>query len=130
MRIVRHGNRLKILGFGCEVHGCLASLALEEGYRVAAVSERIRVCEGYLREMFLRDLGVTPKRWMREERLGVARKRLDQGADLREVAAELGFATPGNLTREFRTLVGMTPSAYLSRRIAKEPDEPGGSLTG
>lgn len=117
MRIVRAEGRWRVLGFGRVVHECLETLAFRQGYRVGQVCDELGLSEGYLRELFQRDLGLTPKEWMRWERMVVARRMLVWGVGAREVAETLGFAGPNSFRREFVGVYGVLPSQFMEMRL-------------
>jgi AraC-like DNA-binding protein len=54
-------------------------------------------------------LGMTPKAFLRIERIWAARNAIQRGIPLAIVAAEFGYADQAHLTREARHLLGMTP---------------------
>jgi AraC-like DNA-binding protein len=87
---------------------CLETLAFEEGYRVGAVCDRLEMSEAYFREVCIRDLGLTPKEWMRNERMVVARRMLVGGTDPKKIAKLLGFADMNSFRREFRAVYGVS----------------------
>lgn len=62
-------------------------------------------------------VGVGPKTLLRRFRVLEAAARLAEGAavDLTALAFTLGYADHAHLTRDFRGMVGMTPSAYAAR---------------
>jgi AraC-like DNA-binding protein len=45
------------------------------------------------------------------------------GEDLADVATTLGFSSPGNFTRYFRGVMGVTPSAYRRATLKKKFNE-------
>ena len=58
--------------------------------------------------------GFTPAALIRRRRLQDAADRLrhDPGANLAGLAHELGYADHAHLTRDFRTVLGFTPTTY------------------
>jgi AraC-like DNA-binding protein len=68
-----------------------------------------------LMRRFRDDFGITPHAFVLRLRIERARERLAQGADLREVALELGFADQPHFTRAFKSVLGMTPGEYARR---------------
>ena len=54
-------------------------------------------------------LGLSPKAFLRIERVWAARAEIRAGAALATVAADLGYADQAHLTREVRALLGVTP---------------------
>lgn len=113
MIVSRTEWRWRVLGFGHVVHDCLESLAFEQGYRVKGVAEALGISDGYLREIFFRDVGLPVKEWMRWERMVVARRMLLWGMDPLVVADKLGFGSLSSFRREFSEVHGMKLSRYL-----------------
>lgn len=91
---------------------CLQRLALRTGYRVGELCSELECNRNYLHEVFLRDIGLPPKEWMRGERMVVARRMLTGGKAPEEVAADLGFATPNNFRREFLGVYRVPPLRF------------------
>lgn len=114
VRIIRTTDSWCVLSptLGCE-GGCLQRLAMRLGYRVGELCAELRCSERYLRAVFLRDVGLSPKEWMRQERMVVARRMLQGGMDPAVVATELGFASVNNLRREFQATYGESPLGYV-----------------
>jgi AraC-like DNA-binding protein len=70
-----------------------------------------------LQRLFATYVGVSPKAVLARYRLQDAAAAIDEGAviDLAGLAASLGWFDQAHFSREFRSVVGMTPSAYLNR---------------
>lgn len=120
MKIARFNFRWRVVAENHVVHECLESLALMQGYRVNAVCHELHLSEAYFREIFLRDVGLTPKDWMQWERMVVARRMLCWGRDPLDVSAALGFSHMNSFTREFRIIHGVPPARFLRLR---RPDD-------
>jgi AraC-like DNA-binding protein len=73
----------------------------------------------HLNECFRAEFGVPPKRAARIVRFHRARKALERspGMGLAAVAAECGYADQAHLTREFRAIAGLTPTAWLGDEL-------------
>jgi AraC family transcriptional regulator of adaptative response / DNA-3-methyladenine glycosylase II len=84
------------------------------GYRVGELCAELRCSERYLRTVFLRDIGLSPKEWMRQERMVVARRMLDGGKEPAVVATDLGFASVNNFRREFQQVYGVSPGRWTT----------------
>ncbi len=91
----------------------LEKLALASGYRVKGMREVMDCSERYVYEVFVRDIGLPPKIWMRQERMVVARRMMGGGAGFSEVSERLGFASTGGFRREFRDIHGVLPREYV-----------------
>jgi AraC-like DNA-binding protein len=70
-----------------------------------------------LQRLFATYLGIGPKAVLARYRLQDAVTAIDAGQvdDLAGLSAELGWSDQAHFSREFRAVVGTTPSAYLSR---------------
>jgi AraC-like DNA-binding protein len=70
-----------------------------------------------LARQFRAAFGTSPYRYLVMRRLDFARRRLQEGGALADIAAEAGFADQAHLTRVFGAAYGMTPGRY--RRLAR-----------
>jgi AraC family transcriptional regulator len=60
--------------------------------------------------------GKTPHEWLVIQRIGIARKLLEDGAlNITEVALAVGYGTPSAFTAAFRKIVGCTPTDFRRR---------------
>jgi AraC-like DNA-binding protein len=73
-----------------------------------------------LQRLFRSYVGISPKRVLARYRLQDAAASIDAGevTDLAGLAAELGWFDQAHFSRDFRAVVGTTPSAYLARARA------------
>lgn len=81
---------------------------------VEEAATRLAVSVRTLQRLAHRHVGIAPAAMIRRRRLQEAaeRLRLDPGADLSELAAELGYADHAHLTRDFRSILGIAPRTY------------------
>lgn len=89
--------------------------ASEGAVSVAEVAHEVGWSRRHLSEQFRAEFGLTPKvtaRIMRFERATHLLKR-PGGCALADVAAICGYSDQAHLTREWRTLAGTTPAAWL-----------------
>lgn len=76
----------------------------------AAMSER------NFARAFAREFGMTPARYVLQQRIEAARRELEQTKrGQAEIALRCGFKTAGNLRRTFARTVGATPEQYRAR---------------
>jgi transcriptional regulator GlxA family with amidase domain len=70
-----------------------------------------------LQRLFATYVGVSPKAVLARYRLQDAAAAIDagDGDDLAGLAASLGWFDQAHFSRDFRSVVGVTPSAYLQR---------------
>ena len=102
---------------------CLRRLALRCGYRICEICSELGCSERYLYEVFLRDTGQTPKKWMRWERMEVAARQLVGGSPPEEVAKHLGFSSAGSFRREFLAVHRMPPLDFQRERKREHQEE-------
>ncbi len=114
--MVRPGERWQVLLANGRGPVCLHLLALRCGYRVAEMTAGLGCRERYLHEVFVRDVGLPPKDWLRRERMVVARRMLAGGRPADHVSAQLGFAAISSFRREFTAVYGVSPAAFQERR--------------
>ncbi len=112
MQIIRDSSSWMILGITKSRHS-LEELSFRNGYRVEAICQEIGCGIRYFHFVFLRDIGLPPKRWMRYERMVVARRMLAGGRTPDEVAERVGFASTNNFNREFAAIYRMTPRQFI-----------------
>jgi AraC-like DNA-binding protein len=92
----------------------IRSLSAEPG-RLADVAAGLGVSERHLRNLFAREIGLSPKHFARITRL---RRVLDQAGTRRwsAVAGDAGFFDQAHMISDFRALMGVPPAAYLNGR--------------
>ncbi len=90
----------------------LSQIAQECEYRMSGLCERIGVSERHLRRVFEEGIGISPKEWLRQERMVAARKLLRYGSPIKEVAIDLGFSTSKMFSRDFISFHGVRPTDF------------------
>jgi AraC-like DNA-binding protein len=96
-----------------------AAGALSRGVRVGEVAGDLGLLPRTLRRRFTAQVGLTPKRFARVQRLQRLVRDLDGHSriDWAAMAAGHGYADQSHLADEFRELAGVTPGEYLRSRI-------------
>ena len=88
---------------------------------VAALCRATGLSERALQRLTRRRLGLTPRWLIQRRRLHEACERLRSGhTTIADVAAELGYADQPHLTRDVRSVTGLTPGQLVAR--AGDPD--------
>lgn len=132
MKFVRPEQSWKILLAGTGAVVCLEELALRCGYRICEACAELGCSESYFHRIFVRDIGLGPKDWMRRERMVVAQRKLTEGRSPKEVAVYLGFSSQNNFRREFLAVCKVPPGQFqkersgldgVSRRAERDPSE-------
>ncbi|RZS56632.1 AraC family transcriptional regulator [Sphaerotilus mobilis] len=78
---------------------------------------------------FTRTVGVPPGEYLTGWRLGLARSLLRQGLPVKQVAADVGYVSPGAFGRVFLQRLGMTPSQW-QLRASPRPGQTGPAARG
>jgi len=118
MRFVRNDHVWRVFQGNFPESLVLEALARRHGYRVCEMCVELGCGERYLHATFVRDIGLSPKMWLRQERMLVARRLLHEGLSTEAVSEELGFSTSNNFRREFRGVYGLSPLQYQRRVFA------------
>lgn len=81
---------------------------------VQDAADRVGISTRTAQRLARRYLGVSPGASIRRRRLQetAERLRLDSALDLATLAAELGYSDHAHLSRDFRSVLGVTPSSY------------------
>jgi AraC-like DNA-binding protein len=97
----------------------LGQIAREGEYSMAFLCDRIGVSERHLRRVFEEGIGISPKEWIRQERMVAARSLLRQGSPIKEVAIDLGFTTSKMFSRDFQLFHGVKPTDFQRKEHAQ-----------
>lgn len=90
---------------------------LAEPLTLAQVSAGVGVCPRTLQKAFKSQLGCSPMQWLKQHRLAVARKRLqeaDTGETVTDIVSSIGITHLGRFAVEYRQRYGVTPSSTLA----------------
>jgi AraC-like DNA-binding protein len=88
------------------------------GVRIEALAHEIGCSRRYLRDGFVRHIGLPPKTVARLLRFHAVRERVVRAPGRwAEIAHTAGYADQSHLNREFRELAGTTPSDFVARLI-------------
>ena len=125
LRIIRSNQTWRVVESFSGVNHCLERLAFRKGYRVADVCTALGCSNRYLHTMFVRDIGLPPKHWMKLERMVVARRKLEGGKPPEEVARDLGFMSVHTFYRQFHLFYQTTPARFQRNRKTFDPSQNG-----
>lgn len=121
MRFIRSKQTWRVVEAFSGKKCCLEKLAFDTNYRVAEVCDALGCSQRYLYAVFLRDIGLPPKTWMNLERMVVARRKLEGGRTVEQVAMDLGFLSVESFRRRFYTVYRISPGRFLKRRRIFDP---------
>ncbi|MCG8648856.1 MAG: AraC family transcriptional regulator [Pirellulales bacterium] len=83
---------------------------------VSDMAAHVYLSVSQLQREFSKNFGITPIRYLREVRIGVARHLLESSdLGLSQIASQTGFYDQSHLTRHFKSSTGLTPLKYRQR---------------
>jgi AraC family transcriptional regulator len=86
---------------------------LEEAFTVADLAAVVNLSLFHFSRMFANTMGIPPRRYVSQRRLGAAKMMLNAGKyPLSEVAFRSGFSSQASFTRAFLRATNMTPGAF------------------
>jgi AraC-like DNA-binding protein len=91
--------------FNADTRRCVAG----SFYLSAQSGTHLALTPYVFRKLFVRNVGLTPKRYLRIERFRVALDRLSPDACLSDVAVDARFSDQSHMTREVEHFASMTP---------------------
>jgi AraC family transcriptional activator FtrA len=93
-----------------------AAAHLQANLTVAKIARRANMSLRTFARRFVEETGTTPHRWLTQQRLIAAQRRLETTADsVDRVAQSAGFETAAALRHHFRRSFGTTPTSYRRR---------------
>jgi AraC-like DNA-binding protein len=101
-----------------EISSLIRQAKFHPGKLAKALGISIRSLERTVKE----SLDTSAGTWLRHQRVVMIRLRLREGASVKELTPEAGFAHQTDLGAEFKKLQGMTPSTF--RKIAQRRQNP------
>ena len=77
------------------------------------IAQNLGFSSSYLTKVFNRVDGITPSKYIRNYRMGIAKQLMnDKGMTLQQVAAAVGYNDPFHFSRSFKQTFGMNPTEY------------------
>ena len=114
---VGHGRLLNVVRFVTAHYG--------EEIAIADLAEQANLSLSQLRREFSRLFGITPNKYIREVRVGVARHLLESSQlPISQIAMNAGFYDQSHFSKEFKSSTGLTPRQYrttFSPFVDKQP---------
>lgn len=85
--------------------------------QVADIAKAVDLTPSYFAKQFAKSTGLAPHQWLLRRRVDRAKALMStSNSSLADVALACGFADQSHLTRVFRQIVGITPSAWRRTR--------------
>jgi AraC family transcriptional regulator len=86
---------------------------LAENLTIAAISDELKMSQYYFSRLFKQATGVSPYRYVMEQRIEAAKQLLKKTPlPISAISERVGFANQNQLTVQFHNLTGTTPSSY------------------
>jgi AraC-like DNA-binding protein len=82
------------------------------GWDVAAIARSLAVSREHLTRVFAARVGAPPARWLREQRISAAARRLRGAEPVAAIARACGFGDAAHFAEVFRLRVGVTPAVF------------------
>ncbi len=77
------------------------------------IAQNLGFSPSYLTKVFNKCENITPSKYIRTYRMGIAKKLLaDPGLSIQQVASGVGYSDPFHFSKSFRQCVGISPSEY------------------
>lgn len=77
------------------------------------IAQNLGFSSSYLTKVFNRVEQITPSKYIRNYRMGIAKQLMgDKGMTLQQVAAAVGYNDPFHFSRSFKQTFGMNPTEY------------------
>ena len=83
---------------------------------VSDIAEQLHISKGYFSEIFKRETGVSPKKYLNDIRMQRASERLAHGESVTDVAMLLGYPDVFAFSRAFKQHYHCSPTEYKKRR--------------
>jgi AraC-like DNA-binding protein len=94
--------------------------AIHRGVPLSNLPRHLATSERNLRRLFTNSVGISPKLYQRIVRAQQAKAALHVGKHLSSIAFQFGFADQAHLTREFSSLLGVTPGSLQAASCLAE----------
>jgi AraC-like DNA-binding protein len=99
----------------------IRALSSDCAYNASTLATRLGISIRQLQRLFARQLGCSPRTWLREERMQAAHRLLLRASTIKEVSLALSFRQESHFSRDFRNRFGYTPSALQKSSRARGP---------
>jgi AraC-like DNA-binding protein len=84
-----------------------------------ALADHVNLSQRQIERLYQQQVGLSPKFYSRLLRIEAARRALKQPQQsLTDLGIQMGFYDQSHFIREFKAIIGMTPSAYLEHSLA------------
>jgi AraC family transcriptional regulator len=86
---------------------------LDQKIKLADLAQLLDISQFHFSHLFKQSMGISPHQYLLQQRVERAKQMLKQtDRSIVEIALECGFNSHSHLSKQFRQLIGITPSAY------------------
>lgn len=86
----------------------------------ATLAAQCNISEVYFRKLFLKKYAMTPKQYIIDIRINMAKQLLSDGRlKINAVAEQCGFSNTYHFSRLFKERTGLTPTAYMKQNLSR-----------
>lgn len=96
-----------------------SKLAILCSFRIDKICEVTATSPRHLRRMFDQTLGISPKQWLKQERMVIARNILKGQRSIKDIAKDLGFISQKDFYREFHEFYQVGPSTFRNQQAQR-----------
>ena len=91
---------------------------LDRNIKISDIGKQINISQYYFSRLFRESTGVSPYRYVIQQRVAKAKQLITQNQmTLNDIALECGFSSQTQMTLHFRKLTGLTPKKYRDNHI-------------
>lgn len=98
----------------------LIEARLDEALTIETMAAEAGLSPFHFARAFRVSTGDSPHRFVLGRRIARARRGIDRGETLAQVASRCGFASQSHFTARFRKIVGVTPGQYRQERAGRD----------
>lgn len=95
-------------------------VGVRQGYQLSSIPQVVHdlnISQRQLEHLYQTQVGITPKEYIRLQRVEIARLALKQQKQSNtRLAADLGYHDQAHFIRDFKAVVGLTPYSYMLRK--------------
>lgn len=91
---------------------------LAEPLELNGLARRAHLSRAHFSRLFRQYYNIAPMKYLGLQRIEQARHYLSQGTPIKEIAAQLGFASVHHFTRLFKKATGLPPARYRAKKLS------------
>lgn len=111
-------NKLSLTRSATEYHNIVVAMSegLHSNLTLTDIAERCHISISYIKTLFARYSGISPKTYYANMRFNEAVRLLDEGFSVNEVSEIMNFSSPNYFSVFFKNQCGMPPAKYMKNK--------------